>query len=275
MSTTDARDLTVDGIRFRVYRPGPEVDGVLVILHGLFGSADNWQSQARELSLRRLVLVPDMPNHGRSLHTEQVGFPDQARAMWAAIDAALGESASGGPVDLLGHSMGGKVAMAMAFTLPSDVGRLIVVDISPRAYPPRHDQVFAAMADVAAARPRSRSEAESIMARTIPQKAVRLFLLKSLVRGDDGVFDWLLNYRVLRDRYDEISAWPFDAAEHSFGGPTLLVAAGRSPYVTAEDRRAFNRWFADSRIETIAEAGHWLHAEARDRFVALVSGFLP
>jgi pimeloyl-ACP methyl ester carboxylesterase len=170
--------------------------------------------------------------------------------------------------------MGGKVAMAMAFARPEQVERLIVADIAPRPYPPRHDEIFAAMEAVAKRQVARRGEADTIMEEWIPEKAVRLFLLKSLVPGDgdnDG-YRWQLNLPGLRAGYEAIRDWPF--RDESYDGPTLFIAGGRSPYIQAADGEAIQRHFPDHRIETIPGAGHWLHAEARDTFLTVVRGYL-
>jgi esterase len=259
----------------------------LVILHGLFGAGDNWRSQAMELAEERPVLVADLPNHGGSDHTDEVAYAAVAARIWRSLDglaASLGVSGpagvslredSGAPrFVLLGHSMGGKVAMAMAFARPGQVERLIVADIAPRPYPPRHDEIFAAMEAVAAGHVERRGEADAVMEKWIPEKAVRLFLLKSLVPGSDGKegYRWQLNLPGLKTGYEAIRDWPF--RDESYDGPTLFIAGGKSPYIQVEDGEAISRHFPDHRIETIPGAGHWLHAEARDAFLDVVRGHL-
>jgi pimeloyl-ACP methyl ester carboxylesterase len=233
----------------------------------LFGSGDNWHSQARALAGARPVLVADMPNHGRSEHVDEMGYPAQAARLWNALDE-LGYGHKGASVALLGHSMGGKTALGMAFARAESVAQLVVADIATREYPPRHTEIFQAMERVAEATVESRSAADEILAELIPQKPIRLFLLKSLVPGSNGTYHWQLNLDGLRRAYDEIRGWPYTTER--FDGPALLIAGGKSPYVTAEEERMFATYAPNLRVETIDDAGHWLHAEARDRFLSIL-----
>jgi esterase len=280
----------VEGIVWRTYGIDGDFTGKtpMVILHGLFGAGGNWRSQATELGEGRPVFVADLPNHGGSDHTDEVAYSAVAARIWRSLDGLMslpgmpgpeGGRSAGGATDisrivLLGHSMGGKVAMAMAFARPSGVEQLIVADIAPRQYPPRHDEIFAAMEAVAESAVGRRGEADTIMERWIPEKAVRLFLLKSLVPGggENGGYRWQLNLPGLKAGYEAIRDWPFSA--ETYDGPTLFIAGGKSPYIQVEDGEAISRHFPDHRIETIPGAGHWLHAEARDAFLAVVRGTL-
>lgn len=269
-------EATAAGIFWRVYRPDEPVAGTpLVILHGLFGSGDNWRTQARMFAADRPVLVADMPNHGRSLHTDRVAYPDLATALWDSLDELAVTAGIGiDSAAVLGHSMGGKAAMAMAFARPAATAALVVGDIAPREYPRRHDEIFAAMDAVSTARIARRGEADRLMMPYIPEKPVRLFLLKSLVPMEDGDgYRWQLNLSGLQAAYDDIRAWPFTEARYD--GPTLFVTGGASPYVAVADTDAVGYHFPEHRIETIPDAGHWLHAEARDTFVSMVRNFLP
>jgi len=270
---------TAGGLMWRRYSPAPrESQGgkytrpPLVILHGLFGSGDNWRSHAQALATDREVLVPDMPGHGESTHAGSYGYPALAGIVLDALEE-LGLATEGRPVSLLGHSMGGKVAMAIAFVRPEAIDALIIADIAPREYPPRHDQIFDAMSRVAASRPDSRSDGDAILAQGIPERSVRLFLLKSLVPDpDDGGYRWKLDLDGLRAGYDEIRGWPFTDDVYPDG--TLIIAGGSSPYLSGSDKENVARHLPKARIETIPGAGHWLHVEARDRFLSLVVGEL-
>ncbi len=279
------REFLAGDIYWRVFGPETEVSDStpLVIFHGLFGSGDNWRSQALALAENRVVLVADLPDHGRSVHCEEFSYPFIATLLWSAIDAALEELEMPSlPLVLLGHSMGGKAAMAMAVSQPERTAQLIVADIAPRSYPPRHDEIFAALDAVAKNPVTSRSGADAIMAEFIPQKAIRMFLLKSLiptpVRGDGGsvpeTYAWRLNLPGLRSGYDAIRDRPFVATEVRYLGPTLFVVGGASPYVSEEDHATIAHHFPDSSIHVIEGVGHWLHAEARDEFISVVGAFV-
>ncbi|MCG8480891.1 MAG: alpha/beta fold hydrolase [Spirochaetales bacterium] len=251
----------------------------LVILHGLFGSGDNWRSQANSLAEGRIVLVPDMPNHGLSHHTDRTTYVEVADMVWEALGSAelaaalpggraVHSSGAGVRVTLLGHSMGGKAAMAMAFARPRAVERLIVADIAPRRYGPSHDAIFRAMEAVAAGTVAGRGEADRLMEPFVPEKAVRMFLLKSLVPDGAGRYRWRLNLAGLRSGYVNIVDWPY--GDERYDGPVRFIAGGRSRYIEPADGEAIERHFPDNEIETIPEAGHWLHAEARDAFIGIV-----
>jgi esterase len=241
----------------------------LVIMHGLFGSRDNWRSQARAFSVDRLVYVPDMPNHGDSDHTENISYPALAQTMWHVFSEER--------LALLGHSMGGKVAMAMALDTPERCSALMVADIAPRTYPPRHDEIFAGMHAVQQAKPKTRREGEDILAAHIPERDIRLFLLKSLApvakeTGESAEYQWKLNLSGLVAQYGEISQWSF--TKQVYHGAALLIRGGRSPYVSNDDIATMRKMFPALQVETISAAGHWLHAEARDHFVTVVRQFI-
>ena len=249
----------------------------LVILHGLFGSGDNWRSQANSLAEGRIVLVPDMPNHGLSHHTDRTTYGEVADTVWEALDspelaAALPERFTERPagtrVALLGHSMGGKAAMAMAFARPRAVERLLVADIAPRRYEPSHEAIFRAMEAVAVGTVSGRGEADRIMEPFVPEKAVRMFLLKSFASDGAGRYRWRLNLAGLRSGYADIVDWPY--GDERYDGPVRFIAGGRSRYIEPADGETIERHFPDHEIETIPEAGHWLHAEARDAFIGIV-----
>lgn len=278
MSAT-SREIEAGGLYWRVFGSWtPTGAGTaktpLVILHGLFGSGDNWRGHAETLSADRLVLVPDMPNHGRSLHTDDMDFVTIARHIWSGL-STLTDSLSIGAsrYAILGHSMGGKAAMAMAFQEPQRTERIISADIAPREYSPSHGQILEAMDAVSGATLNSRSDADRIMAKEIPAKAIRMFLLKSLVRDEEsGEYRWLLNVDGLRNSYDDVRGWPFQ--DEQFDGPALFIAGGDSPYIGSGDVDAIGRHFPHYDLKTIPDVGHWLHVENRAVFLELVTSFL-
>jgi len=168
--------------------------------------------------------------------------------------------------------MGGKAAMAMALERPRETERLIVVDIAPRVYPPRHSGIFAGMQAVAQAAPTSRGEAERLLASSIPEKPIRLFLLKSLAPGapDHSGYRWKLNLDGIRRCYEAISGWPYERGADLYPGQALFIRAGASPYISDGDEDVIREFFPDGRIATISGAGHWVHAEAREQFLSIV-----
>ncbi|MCS4505113.1 alpha/beta fold hydrolase [Arhodomonas aquaeolei] len=247
-----------------------EVSGegeALILLHGLYGSGANWRRYARRWSRDYRVIVPDLRNHGRSPHAEPMDY----QAMAADV-ARLIEAEPGGRAVVLGHSMGGKVAMALALTRPALVRGLIVADIAPVTYADNdHDTIIAAMLAIDLAKVGNRSDADGQLAERIDSQAIRQFLLTNLERADDG-WDWRLPLATLRRALPDILGWP--ALNGHWDGPALFIHGARSPYVDDAGRRAIAGYFPYHEMETIPEAGHWLHVEAPEAFKGAVEAFL-
>jgi esterase len=241
----------------------------LVILHGILGSSRNWQSAGKDLAERAHVFALDLRNHGASPHGADAGYA----AMTADV---LGWLAARGlaRVTLLGHSLGGKVAMRLACRRPDAVERLIVVDIAPKDYAGagRHRE-FAAMNALDLAPLRSRAEAERRLEAAVPDWALRKFLTTNLDRDEAGRWRWTVNLPVLTAALRELEGNPLDASDR-YGGPTLFVLGGRSPYVAPGEHGLITAHFPAARIETIPESGHNPHLEARAAFGRIVADFL-
>jgi len=173
---------------------------------------------------------------------------------------------------VLGHSMGGKVAMVLALRYPERVARLVVVDIAPKAYPPGHLPIIQALKRLDLKRISSRQEADQWLAREIPDAMVRQFLLKYLVRDPAGGFRWQFNLEAIEKNYDKIAGWP--PIEGQYSKPTLFIRGGRSSYIQPEDISIIRKYFPRAEIVTIPGAGHWVHAEAPEAFLAQVQSFL-
>jgi pimeloyl-ACP methyl ester carboxylesterase len=237
----------------------------LVIAHGLFGSARNWGVVARRLAEVRRVVAVDMRNHGDSPWFDEHSY--------AAMAADLSEviAAEGGRADLLGHSMGGKAAMVLALTEPARVGRLIVADIAPVAYGHSQMEYVRAMQAVDLRGVTRRSEADPLLAETVPDPALRAFLLQSL-SVEDGRAAWKLNLEALADQMPRIMGFPEVAGR--FEGPALFVTGERSDYVREAHWPRILELFPAARRVVISGAGHWVHAEAPREFGAAVAGFL-
>lgn len=243
-------------------------DGVpLIILHGLLGSLDNWQTISRKLGERYRVCALDLRNHGRSPHSDVFDY----RAMG---DDVLEFMASQGmqSAHLLGHSMGGKAAMHFALWHPERVEKLIVVDIAPRGYAPSHVPIFEALLSLDLAAFRERGEIDAALAPRIPQMAVRQFLLKNVGRDEQGAFRWKPNLQALYQNYDGIRA-AIETSGH-FQGPALFIRGGKSNYVNDEDREMIGQLFPKATVATIPETGHWVQAEAPGKFTEMVAEFL-
>jgi pimeloyl-ACP methyl ester carboxylesterase len=224
----------------------------IVILHGLFGSSQNWSGMGRRLVTLGGVFALDLRNHGDSPHSPTHSLADCVGDLheWTL---AHGRE----PIRLIGHSMGGQVAMGFAIAFPELVSGLAVLDIAPRPYPADHEKELRALqTDIR--RCRSRAELDALLSPLLPDLRDRQFLLTNAVREGEG-FRWRLNVEALR-----LATVSRDFAEvmGSYAGETLLVACGRSAYITKEDIGLMQRLFPGVRIETIPEADHWPHISA-------------
>jgi pimeloyl-ACP methyl ester carboxylesterase len=240
----------------------------LVILHGLFGASGNWHTLCRNVFSRRFaVYAVDLRNHGRSPHDDAMSYPLMAGDLLEFLDA------QGLPrAHVLGHSLGGKVAMTFALTHPERMGRLVVADIAPRAYGPNHTAIFNALGRLDLATLRSRTEAEAALAPDIPSAPVRQFLLKNLESDPAGGFSWKMNLDALVRHYDTLNAaLPVDGI---FTGDVLFIRGGTSSYVATTDEPEIRRLFPAADIHTLPGVGHWVHAEAPEAFAAAVMDFL-
>ncbi len=239
----------------------------LVLLHGLFGSLTNWLGVGRELATHFTVLAMDQRNHGRSPHAAEMSYPLMAGDLAESLDAHALSS-----VHLLGHSMGGKVAMQFALTNPARVKRLVVVDMSPRAMPPQHREVIEALVAVDPTAYRSRVELDKTLAERLPDAALRRFLLKSLTPTPSGTLRWQINLAAIQTSYRCLT--DAIAGGRPFTRPTLFLRGELSRHVTDEDEGEIARLFPDSQVQTVQDAGHWVHADAPTEFVRMVTEFL-
>lgn len=244
----------------------------LVLLHGLLGSGRNWQTAGAGLAEAaggREVWALDLRNHGKSPWHDVMTYEAMVADVLAWLDAR-----GFGAVDLMGHSMGGKVAMALACRHAERVRRLVVVDIAPRDYLSHgHRAEFAAMNELRLAELQSRGEAELKMEGRVPDWAMRKFLTTNLERDENGGWRWAVNLPVLTRALPEVESNPLREGER-FAGPVLFVRGGRSRYVREEDLAGIAEAFPASRVETIAAAGHNPHMETRAEFCAAVGEFL-
>lgn len=252
-------------LSFREYGTGRPP---LVILHGLFGSGDNWHTIAKRLESKRHVFALDLRNHGQSPHSEVFTFPAMASDVVEFLDAQGLSSA-----DVLGHSLGGKVAMELALSHPDRVRRLVIVDISPKSYHPHHVDLKDAMLSLDLGSISSRKEAERALAERITDRSVRLFLLKNLALGDNGRYRWRLNLAGIAKNFSATGA-PI-AGGRRWDGPVMFLRGGRSDYVDpSADEPRIRELFPRARIETIKEATHWVHADQPEAVVEAIEGML-
>ncbi len=240
----------------------------LVILHGLFGSKRNWASVARALADHRRVITVDLRNHGESPWDDRHDYPALADDV-----AKLIEEVAGGPAAVIGHSMGGKAAMVLALSRPDLVERLVVVDIAPAASTATSIEMLRAMRAVPLAACSRRADVEAALAATVKAPALRSFLVQSIRTGPNGL-SWGINLAVLERQFQEILGFPEVPTGVRYTGPVLFLSGGRSEYVRPEHHATIAGLFPASSIEVIADAGHWIHAEAPDLFRQKTEAFL-
>jgi pimeloyl-ACP methyl ester carboxylesterase len=247
----------------------------VVFCHGLFGQGKNWTQVAKVVAERHRVLLLDMPQHGRSPWTAGFDYLDAADQVAASLPDE--------PAAVIGHSMGGKIAMVLALSHRERVSRLCVVDVAPVAYGSAHefDRYIAAMRALDLGSLRSRADAESGMTTAAPNPVVRGFLLQNLrrhhdVRQDGPGWYWQPNLAVIGDRLDVITGWPADRLHDvaPYDGPVLWVRGERSDYVGEDHAAAMAAYFPRVRKVTVKGAGHWVHSERPDAFTAVLRQFL-
>ena len=244
--------------------PDPNLPDLLIV-HGLFGSARNWSVIARHLADTRVVHVVDMRNHGQSPRAATQSYPDMAGDLAEVIEAW------GAPMDVLGHSMGGKAAMQLALTEAALVRKLVVADIAPVAYSHDQTQYIAAMRGLDLSGLSSRSEADRRLSATLSDPALRAFFLQSLdLKAQPAI--WRLNLDVLEDQMPLIVGWPATAGR--FDGHTLFLTGALSHYVKPDYRETIRGLFPKSHFAKLPGAGHWLHAERPREFEQAVQVFL-
>ncbi len=237
----------------------------LVILYGMLGSSRNWQTVGRELASDYHVWALDARNHGQSPHDDTMDYADMVDDTMAWLDAQSLEK-----VTLMGHSMGGKTAMALACRYPERVERLIVVDIAPKAYRWVGRRVeYDAMNALDVARLKTRGEAEQLLEADIRDWGMRKFITTNLDRNPNGSWRWLINLPALTASLSILEQANLAEAD-CFAGPTQFILGGKSPYVAEEDHVTIKTHFPLARIDTIPESGHNPHIEDRDKFVDLV-----
>ena len=244
----------------------------LVILHGLFGTLDNWQSLARrwatEAGLR--VVSVDLRNHGRSFHSPEHTYALMAQDVLELFDHLQ----LGADTTLMGHSMGGKVAMRLALDHPERLARLIVVDIAPRFSNMEHqDDIVAGLQAVDFTTCANRQEADAALARYVPNVGTRQFLLKNLYRTEDNTFAWRINLEVLAAQLAAIGEETVGKAP--FLKPALFIRGGQSDYITTADKlHGIPALFPNSQVATVVDAGHWVHAEKPEEIFEMVKTFV-
>jgi len=238
----------------------------VLILHGLFGFSDNWQTIAKGLSENHLVVTPDLRNHGRSPHLDTHSYPEMAEDLRVFMEEHWMFSAN-----VIGHSMGGKVAMQLALTHPDMVERLVVVDIDPGQAEDNHSSIFRALLGMDLSKMATRTEIETYLSEHIDDRGTLQFLLKNITRTDEGTFTWKMNLPVLWNHYNDILA---PVTGEPFDKPALFIRGSRSDYIKPTESALIKSLFPLAEIVTIEDAGHWVHADKPNELLRVLKEFL-
>lgn len=251
-------------LNFKSFGQGEPV----IILHGMFGTLDNWQTLAKKLAENYLVYIVDLRNHGKSPHDDEFSYKIMANDVKEFMEANWIFEAA-----VIGHSMGGKVAMQLAYEYPDMVTKLVVVDIAPKKYVGNHQTIFEAMFALDLDTLESRTIADEQLATRIKEYGVRQFLLKNLhINKETAKYSWKMNLPVIYEQYQHIldhtlSGEPYD-------GETIFVNGAKSNYVNVEELPAYQKFFPHATIKTVADAGHWVHAEKPKELLVILNDFL-
>lgn len=239
----------------------------LIIAHGFLGSSDNWRAASGRLAAHYRVYSLDLRNHGLSRHSYKMNYQLMAQDVHQFLEEHSLTSCF-----VLGHSMGGKVAMHFALEFPDRVEKLVVVDIAPRAYAPFHRSILQAMRALELESLSSFADADRALSESIPEAAVRQFLIKNLTRRPDGRLTWKIDLEAIERNYDSLAGAV--ESRRRFTKPACFIRGGRSHYIQEHDLTSIRESFPQAEIHTIEQAGHWLHVEAPERFLTVVTNFL-
>ncbi len=240
----------------------------IILLHGMLGSMDNWRSQAKKLSTHFHVITPDLRNHGKSPHLSGMRYQDMADDV-----LNLAQHLGIERFNLLGHSMGGKIAMEMALQHPEAIKHLIVVDIVPKPYQLWHLDIFKALLTLPVRELASRKQADEMLSTKIENPFERAFLLKNLKSSQTGGYEWQCNLKEISRAYLAIAN--FNQTQTPFNANTLFIRGEKSPYIVEEtDREIINTLFTNAEIKTIDDSGHTPHIEKANDFYQAVVKFL-
>ncbi len=227
---------------------------VIVILHGLFGMLDNWNTLAKQLAKDFQVYIVDQRNHGKSFHADEMSYDLMTADLLNFLEAHHLRD-----INLMGHSMGGKVAMNFALLHPEYLACLIVVDIAPVVYAPAHQFIFSALESVDFSQNPTRADIAQKLNEKISQPAIIQFLMKNLGRDKDKKLRWKMNWRAIQKNYDAMNQWEMKGPH--FDGEVLFIKGERSNYLQEKDTPIILKYFPKAKIRTIEKAGHWVHAE--------------
>jgi len=251
--------------------------GPVVFIHGLLGSGTNFRTYQLKVAASRRTLAVDLRNHGRSPH---VAGPMTLEGLAGDVAAAIEAHFQGGPVDVVGHSLGGKTAMVLGAARPDLVSRLVVVDIAPVAYDTSLEQwrsveaIIRAAGDLDPSAYRSRSAVDAKLAESVSDAGVRSFIAQNLAPAPDGSYTWRINIPALRASLRNFATFPLKGPTAAPPGGVHFIAGGRSSYITAAQRPAIAALYPGAAVHTVEGAGHWVHADKPAEFWALLSRIL-
>ncbi len=249
-------------LRFKSYGQGYPV----IILHGLFGSLDNWQSFAKQLAEDYMVFTLDQRDHGRSPHTDEFNYDVLAEDVIGFMDDMWIQEAI-----IIGHSMGGKVAMRLILDYPDKFKKGIIVDIGPQSYRPRHLEIIEAMRDIDPEAATCRSVIEEELSKTIKDEGIRQFLMKNFSRKKEGGYELKINLPLLMNNYDEIN---IEIEGDEVFNEILFIKGENSDYLEVEQLDTIKKLFPNAMMTTIDNAGHWIHAEQSEMMLDEVRKFV-
>ena len=250
-------------LNFQARGDGP----ALIILHGFLGSSDNWRAAAQRLAASFRVITLDLRNHGHSPHHPSMSYQAMAEDVLDFLVQQKLPSAH-----LLGHSMGGKVAMQAATTEPDNIDKLIVVDIAPKGYPASHEGMMRTLGELDLGSFKSFGEIDAALVPEIPSAEVRRFLIKNLAREGEHGFRWRIDLEAITANYTEL-AKPIEP-KFTFTKPACFILGARSEYLTENDFPLVKKMFPQASFVTIPHAGHWVHVDAPEEFLKTVTAFL-
>lgn len=251
-------------LNYKVFGEGDPV----LILHGMFGTLDNWQTIAKKLSTHFMVFIIDLRNHGRSPHSDEFDYAIMANDIQEFMENNWIYEAY-----VIGHSMGGKVAMQLASENPDLVKKLVLVDIAPKVYVGNHQPIFDALFSLDLDQLTSRKEADELLQAKIESYGIRQFILKNLsINKKTQRYEWKMNLPVIHAAYQAVLGkgdW-----STPFENPTLFIKGAESKYILPEEMEEYKAYFPNATLETIEKAGHWVHSEQPKVFLEILTAFL-
>lgn len=241
----------------------------IVLIHGLFGSLENLNMVAKTLSKHYCVTCVDVRNHGSSFHQQNMDYQVLAQDVVNLLDALSIDSCH-----ILGHSMGGKIAMKIALSFPERVNKLIIADIAPVEYPAHHLTIIEGLQSINLTQVHKRKDADIQLAEYVTDASVRPFLLRNIVQNEQGEFQFKCNLSYIAQGYPQIMQNISNQTSKKFDGDTLFIKGANSNYILPEHQEAIIQLFPKAKAKIIQGAGHWLHAEKTVAFNKIVEGFL-